>query len=127
MRSRKLTCASINFIVVLLSQSVHSQLQVGFYGNSCSLAEFIVKDEVRNSFFRDQGVAAGLVRLHVHDCFVRVSKRAKITYSCHFGFRISSNWIFYISLEIYWRVNILLLRSNFLHLTAYLVSRHLKF
>ena len=107
MRSRKLTCASINFIVVLLSQSVHySLLQVGFYGNSCSLAEFIVKDEVRNSFFRDQGVAAGLVRLHFHDCFVRVSKRAKITYSCHFGFRISSNWIFSISLEIYWRVNI---------------------
>ncbi|KAM3681797.1 hypothetical protein ACJW31_12G025900 [Castanea mollissima] len=71
MRSRKLTCASINLIVVLLSQSVHSQLQVGFYGNSCSLAEFIVKDEVRNSFFRDQGVAVGLVRLHFHDCFVR--------------------------------------------------------
>ncbi|KAM4068595.1 hypothetical protein ACB094_12G024800 [Castanea mollissima] len=71
MRSRKLTCASINFIVVLFSQSVHSQLQVGFYGNSCSLAEFIVKDEVRNSFFRDQGVAADLVRLHFHDCFVR--------------------------------------------------------
>uniref|UniRef100_A0A7N2MGC4 peroxidase n=1 Tax=Quercus lobata TaxID=97700 RepID=A0A7N2MGC4_QUELO len=38
---------------------------------TCSLAEFIVKDEVRNSFFRDQGVAAGLVRLHFHDCFVR--------------------------------------------------------
>ena len=77
MRSRKLTCASIKFIVVLLSQSVHSQLQVGFYGNSCSLAEFIVKDEVRNSFFRE-GVAAGLVRVHFHDCFVRVSKRAKL-------------------------------------------------
>ena len=78
MRSRKLTCASINFIGVLLSQSVHSQLQVEFYGNSCSLAEFIVKDEVRNSFFRDQGVAAGLVRLHFYDCFARVSKRAKL-------------------------------------------------
>ena len=77
MRSRKLTCVSITLIVVLLCQSVHSQLQVGFYGNSCGFAEFIVKNEVRNAFNKDQGVAAGLVRLHFHDCFVRVSKRAK--------------------------------------------------
>ena len=77
MRSRKLTCVSITLIVVLLCQNVHSQLQVGFYRNSCDYAESIVKDEVRNSFIKDQGVAAGLVRLHFHDCFVRVSKRAK--------------------------------------------------
>ncbi|GMY07652.1 peroxidase 5-like [Fagus crenata] len=71
MRSRKLTCVSITLIVVLLCQNVHSQLQVGFYRNSCDCAESIVKDEVRNSFIKDQGVAAGLVRLHFHDCFVR--------------------------------------------------------
>ena len=77
MRSRKLTCVSITLIVVLLCQNVHSQLQAGFYRNSCDCAESIVKDEVRNSFIKDQGVAAGLVRLHFHDCFVTVSKRAK--------------------------------------------------
>ncbi|XP_042985116.1 peroxidase 5-like isoform X1 [Carya illinoinensis] len=71
--SKKLiTCLSIILVVVLsCTQSVHSQLQVGFYMNSCTFAEFIVKDEVRKAFIQDEGVAAGLVRLHFHDCFVR--------------------------------------------------------
>ena len=74
MSARKLTCAFITLTVVLLCQSVRSQLQVGFYRNLCNLAETIVKEEVRKGISRDEGVAAGLVRLHFHDCFVRVSK-----------------------------------------------------
>lgn len=50
---------------------LEAQLQVGFYENSCSMAEFIVGQEVTKAFFKDKGVAAGLVRLHFHDCFVR--------------------------------------------------------
>lgn len=73
MSPKKSSCLSIVLVVVILScQSVYSQLQVGFYSSSCSLAEFIVKDEVRKGFIRDRGVAAGLVRMHFHDCFVRV-------------------------------------------------------
>ncbi|KAB1228249.1 Peroxidase 5 [Morella rubra] len=71
MSTCKVTCLSALLVVVLLSQSVHSELQVGFYAHSCGLAEFIVKDEVMKAFFKDQGVAAGLLRLHFHDCFVR--------------------------------------------------------
>ena len=40
---------------------------------------FIVKDVVRDSFIRDHGVAAGLVKLHFSDCFVRVSKHAAMS------------------------------------------------
>ncbi|GKV25480.1 hypothetical protein SLEP1_g34917 [Rubroshorea leprosula] len=58
-------------VIFLVWGSVHSQLQVGFYTSTCGLAEFIVKQEVRNGFMKDRGVAAGLVRMHFHDCFVR--------------------------------------------------------
>ncbi|XP_008234631.1 PREDICTED: LOW QUALITY PROTEIN: peroxidase 5-like [Prunus mume] len=71
MRPQNLNCVSIVLIAASLCHSVHSQLQVGFYTTSCTLAELIVKDEVRKGFFKNPGVAAGLVRLHFHDCFVR--------------------------------------------------------
>ncbi|KAF9671019.1 hypothetical protein SADUNF_Sadunf12G0003200 [Salix dunnii] len=72
MSSKKLTQVCVTFWVVLLfSQSVHSHLEVGFYRNSCRRAETIVRGVVRSAFHRDRGVAAGLIRLHFHDCFVR--------------------------------------------------------
>ncbi|KAJ0979102.1 hypothetical protein J5N97_014576 [Dioscorea zingiberensis] len=48
-----------------------AQLQVGFYNDKCLLAESIVKDEVMKALRSDSGLAAGLVRLHFHDAFVR--------------------------------------------------------
>jgi peroxidase len=71
--SKKLTQLCVTFwVAVLFCQSVQSHLQVGFYRNSCGRAESIVRGAVRDALRLDRGVAAGLVRLHFHDCFVRV-------------------------------------------------------
>ncbi|KAG5233626.1 hypothetical protein OIU77_001071 [Salix suchowensis] len=72
MSSKKLTQLCVTFWVVLLfCQGVQSHLEVGFYRNSCRRAETIVRGVVRKAIHRDRGAAAGLIRLHFHDCFVR--------------------------------------------------------
>ncbi|GAB2221837.1 hypothetical protein Droror1_Dr00013028 [Drosera rotundifolia] len=60
-------------VLVLLCfvDTLRAQLQVGFYSQSCGLAELVVKGEVIKGFMKDRGVVAGLLRLHFHDCFVR--------------------------------------------------------
>jgi peroxidase len=49
-----------------------AQLRMGFYDESCPAAERIVGEYVRQHVGRVPTVAAALLRLHYHDCFVRV-------------------------------------------------------
>nr|BAV60250.1 peroxidase [Euphorbia tirucalli] len=41
-----------------------------FYKSSCPKVESIIRDELKKVFKKDVGQAAGLLRLHFHDCFV---------------------------------------------------------
>lgn len=58
------------FGVVGLSEA---QLQQGFYAKSCPRAEKIVLDYVNKHIHNGPSLAASFLRMHFHDCFVRVS------------------------------------------------------
>jgi len=62
-------------VVVVLASSAtgaSGQLRMGFYAESCPGVERMVGDFVRQHVRRVPTVAAALLRLHFHDCFVRV-------------------------------------------------------
>lgn len=46
-------------------------LTVGYYDRTCSSAESIVRGAVRSAVSSDRTIAASLLRLHFHDCFVQ--------------------------------------------------------
>ncbi|XP_031503879.1 cationic peroxidase 2-like [Nymphaea colorata] len=46
-------------------------LQVGFYASTCPSAESIVASTVQSSVNADKTIAASLLHLHFHDCFVQ--------------------------------------------------------
>lgn len=71
----QITMKNIGVVVVLFALAVvhGDHLEVGFYEGSCPSAEALVHQVVAEDFLVDPGVAPGLIRLHFHDCFVRVS------------------------------------------------------
>lgn len=57
----------------ILLVSTNADLQMNFYAKSCPRAEKIVLDFVNEHIPNAPPLAAALIRMHFHDCFVRVS------------------------------------------------------
>ncbi|KAK1299119.1 Peroxidase 66 [Acorus calamus] len=57
-------------LILAISASSNDALRVGFYEYSCPQAEDVIYQTVSGDHLFDPSIAAGLLRLHFHDCFV---------------------------------------------------------
>ncbi|XP_068661525.1 peroxidase 12-like [Aristolochia californica] len=77
--SSVLLCLLLSCISVFLLRSTEAQsnppivngLSWTFYAGNCPNLEKIIRDELKKLFRRDIGLAAALLRIHFHDCFVQ--------------------------------------------------------
>lgn len=68
------SCLVLLLLAVITSGKRFSvnALSMGYYGMRCPLAEIIVKNTVNDALQSDPTLAAGLLRMHFHDCFIEV-------------------------------------------------------
>ncbi|XP_020246461.1 cationic peroxidase SPC4-like [Asparagus officinalis] len=63
--------SSINHARAQTAPPIAPGLSYTFYSSKCPNLETIVRNHLQQTFNSDVGLAAGLLRLHFHDCFVQ--------------------------------------------------------
>ncbi|KAL9365712.1 hypothetical protein Peur_043585 [Populus x canadensis] len=63
--------ASFMFMLFLLNTACHAHLSPAFYDSSCPNALSTIRTAIRSEIASDRRMAASLIRLHFHDCFVQ--------------------------------------------------------
>ncbi|XP_061987417.1 lignin-forming anionic peroxidase-like [Populus nigra] len=63
--------ASFMFMLFLLNIASQAQLSPTFYDSSCPNALSTIRTAIRSAIASDRRMAASLIRLHFHDCFVQ--------------------------------------------------------
>ena len=71
-------------LLLASSSPAAAQLEVGYYSKTCPNVEAIVREEMEKIISAAPSLAGPLLRLHFHDCFVRVSVAVQIidSYLC---------------------------------------------
>jgi peroxidase len=64
----------ISFVVtlVMLATICDAQLSSTFYDSTCPNALSTIRTAIRTAVSKERRMAASLIRLHFHDCFVQV-------------------------------------------------------
>jgi len=66
--------AFLNLVIMLSVVSTGKSLSLNYYENTCPKAECIVAKAVKDATAKDKTVPAALLRMHFHDCFIRVTE-----------------------------------------------------
>lgn len=92
-----------NFLVILIlmflglktlkGDDIGGSLFLDYYKEKCPLAEETVAREVEIAVLKDPRMAASLLRLHFHDCFVMVRPSSTFSFLFLFSFFFSVTYI----------------------------------
>ena len=65
-------CIFVALLFIFSNMPCEAQLSSSFYDNTCPKALSTIRTAVRTAVSRERRMAASLIRLHFHDCFVQV-------------------------------------------------------
>jgi hypothetical protein len=65
-------CLILAMFLFLSNTECEAHLSSAFYDNTCPKALSTIRTAIRTAVSRERRMAASLIRLHFHDCFVQV-------------------------------------------------------